>query len=57
MDRKFFDAEYHNALDFHNFTKVHDDLDTLQRGFFNHSEEVYNKEYNELNYWFHVIAE
>jgi hypothetical protein len=42
MDYKFKDAEYRNALDFHMFGIIYDDLDSLERSLFNMTEDQYN---------------
>jgi len=48
MDYKFKDAEYGNAIDFHNFGLIYDHLDHLERLFFNMTGEDYNVNYNGL---------
>jgi hypothetical protein len=48
MDLKFEDAEYRNAIDFHNFTRVYNDLEHLEHMASNMTEDDYNNYYNEV---------
>lgn len=57
MDLKFEDAEYRNAIDFHNFTRIYDDLEHLEHMVSNFSEDMYNEYYNEVNVRYLQIAE
>lgn len=57
MDLKFEDAEYRNAIDFHNFTRIYDDLQRLEHMVGNLSEDEFNRDYNEVNLRYIIIAE
>jgi len=57
MDLKFEDAEYGNAIDFHNFTRIYDDLDHLEHMVSNYTEDVFNEYYNDVYLRYVVISE
>jgi len=57
MDYKFNDAEYRNAVEFHNLGYIYDALDYQERNVFNMTEDDYNKEYNSLYVFYLDVAE